>query len=97
MLRPFLQGGTSRVPPARRSAWPVAEVCVLHQLVRTGAMEAPGWRGIMAKQQQAMVHPGTAIPDYSQVWLIRMRNGGRTRSGGMKGVFPIDDRIGDSS
>jgi len=28
---------------------------------------------------------------------VRMRNGGRTKSGGIKGVFPIDDRSGDSS
>lgn len=41
--------------------------------------------------------PGAPIPDYSQMRSIRMRNGGRTKSGGVKGVFPIDDRSGDSS
>ncbi|KAH7104204.1 peptidase family C54-domain-containing protein [Auriculariales sp. MPI-PUGE-AT-0066] len=49
------------------------------------------------QQQQAMVHPGAQIPDYSQVRSIRMRNGGRTKSGGVKGVFPIDDRSDYSS
>ncbi|KZW00686.1 hypothetical protein EXIGLDRAFT_711000 [Exidia glandulosa HHB12029] len=43
------------------------------------------------------IAPGAPIPDYSQVRSIRMRNGGRTKSGGVKGVFPIDDRSGDSS
>lgn len=45
----------------------------------------------------ASMAPGAPIPDYSQMRSIRMRNGGRTKSGGVKGVFPIDDRSGDSS